>query len=273
MIPPTSIDGTDITGATIDGTDVTEITVDGDTVFTAAPTLPVRYTDLVIWAPFDASQYGGSNTDDVTAIIGGSGDDTAYNVDDGGNSHVQSGVFDINAGKPSGAYKIDNNAFLNTDRPPVTQTFTDMVWVNADSFSTGSIQNIIRPDEGGSNRRGLVRFETNSNTIDYGMHDQSGNFTFLNGGLGSFNTNEWYHIAWNYDGSEVKVYGDGNLLDSSSYSQTISNAKISLGGVTFFGGSEFLVNGLIDDFRHYNVVLTASEIDQIYQNTDPAQNP
>jgi len=32
---PTSIDGTDITGATIDGTDVTEITVDGQTVFTA----------------------------------------------------------------------------------------------------------------------------------------------------------------------------------------------------------------------------------------------
>jgi len=37
---PTSIDATDITGATIDGTDVTEITVDGQTVFAAerAPT-------------------------------------------------------------------------------------------------------------------------------------------------------------------------------------------------------------------------------------------
>ena len=35
MIPPTSIDGTDITGANIDGTDVTEITVDGDVVFTS----------------------------------------------------------------------------------------------------------------------------------------------------------------------------------------------------------------------------------------------
>jgi len=35
MIPPTSIDGTDITAATIDGTDVTEITVDGDVVFTS----------------------------------------------------------------------------------------------------------------------------------------------------------------------------------------------------------------------------------------------
>jgi len=39
-MPPTSIDGTDITGATIDGTDVQEITVDGDTVFTAAPQVP-----------------------------------------------------------------------------------------------------------------------------------------------------------------------------------------------------------------------------------------
>jgi len=43
MIPPTSIDGTDITGATIDGTDVTEITVDGDTVFQAREVPVVEY--------------------------------------------------------------------------------------------------------------------------------------------------------------------------------------------------------------------------------------
>jgi len=42
---PTSIDGTDITGATIDGTDVTEITVDGDVVFSAGPALPT--TNLI----------------------------------------------------------------------------------------------------------------------------------------------------------------------------------------------------------------------------------
>jgi len=35
--PPTSIDGTDITGATIDGQDVEEITVDGQTVFSSGP--------------------------------------------------------------------------------------------------------------------------------------------------------------------------------------------------------------------------------------------
>jgi len=60
MIPPTSIDGTDITGATIDGTDVTEITVDGQTVFTAVPQLPV--TGLV--HNWDATQetYSDSST-------------------------------------------------------------------------------------------------------------------------------------------------------------------------------------------------------------------
>jgi hypothetical protein len=40
MIPPTSIDGTDITGATIDGQDVEEITVDGQTVFSSGPDIP-----------------------------------------------------------------------------------------------------------------------------------------------------------------------------------------------------------------------------------------
>jgi len=51
---PTSIDGTDITGATIDGQDVQEITVDGQTVFTSAPTLGSIITNN--------STFGGSKT-------------------------------------------------------------------------------------------------------------------------------------------------------------------------------------------------------------------
>jgi len=39
-MPPTSIDGSDITGATIDGQDVSEITVDGNIVFEAGPDIP-----------------------------------------------------------------------------------------------------------------------------------------------------------------------------------------------------------------------------------------
>jgi len=60
MIPPTSIDGTDITGATIDGTDVTEITVDGQTVFTAAPP-----ANLVSRWTFDNADTSGNTAIDV----------------------------------------------------------------------------------------------------------------------------------------------------------------------------------------------------------------
>jgi len=69
MMPPTSIDGTDITGATIDGTDVTEITVDGQTVFTAGLDIP----DSVV-ALYDARQLtgysDGQTVDPFTASVG-----------------------------------------------------------------------------------------------------------------------------------------------------------------------------------------------------------
>jgi len=57
MMPPTSIDGTDITGATIDGTDVQEITVDGQTVFTAA-----QLPDTGLLHNFDARELSSATT-------------------------------------------------------------------------------------------------------------------------------------------------------------------------------------------------------------------
>jgi len=64
---PTSIDGTDITGATIDGTDVQEITVDGDTVFTAGPTpAPVNRMYLADFGSKLIRQYDLTNKFDLT---------------------------------------------------------------------------------------------------------------------------------------------------------------------------------------------------------------
>jgi len=62
MMPPTSIDGTNITGATIDGTDVQEITVDGQTVFQAVPSIPEA--DLY---HYDATSLGLADGDPVSS--------------------------------------------------------------------------------------------------------------------------------------------------------------------------------------------------------------
>jgi hypothetical protein len=67
MMPPTSIDGTDITGATIDGQDVQEITVDGQTVFSAGPGDPPDLVNLDLhYAARLETAY--SNNDTVTTF-------------------------------------------------------------------------------------------------------------------------------------------------------------------------------------------------------------
>ncbi len=75
--PPTSIDGTDITGATIDGQDVQEITVDGDTVFTAGPTIIDDFEDGSAspdspWNPWFSREGSGSLSAQSTFVISGS---------------------------------------------------------------------------------------------------------------------------------------------------------------------------------------------------------
>jgi len=97
MIPPTSIDGTDITGATIDGTDVQEITVDGDTVFAAVPDIP--QSGLV-------HQYIAGN------ISGADGDPVTNWADEKGSADLSTG--DAPTLK-TGANGINNNAVVRFD--------------------------------------------------------------------------------------------------------------------------------------------------------------
>jgi len=67
MIPPTSIDGTDITGATIDGTDVQEITVDGDVVFSAVSADVTLPSNTVLRYAANTQNY--NNNDTVTTFV------------------------------------------------------------------------------------------------------------------------------------------------------------------------------------------------------------
>jgi len=67
---PTSIDGTDITGATIDGQDVQEITVDGQTVFSATFTNYIEddFDDNSLSRPRTGQQDGDYETQDGTTL-------------------------------------------------------------------------------------------------------------------------------------------------------------------------------------------------------------
>jgi hypothetical protein len=97
--PPTSIDGTDITGATIDGQEVQEITIDGQTVFTAIP------DSGKLQAHYDATESASPGSNLVTDISG--------------NGHDLSGAFTISSGRINGldAIFLDGSQSLSTSFP------------------------------------------------------------------------------------------------------------------------------------------------------------
>jgi len=272
MMPPTSIDGTDITGATIDGQDVQEITVDGQTVF-SAQTFPVAYSNLVAWYPFDSATYGGSNADDVTAILGGSGDDTAYDGTVSGATYQASGgVTDINAGANSGAFDFDGSN---------------------DSISLPSITQIT----GTKDRTYTMWFKTNT-TAERGLFGHggytalgsnislfcdSGGFRLrINGGnelilSSTYTTGEYVFVSFRISGSNlanalvrVRSENDSSFSqdDFGGISQSIDTGTEALDlGVNSV--NDRFHNGIIEDFRIYDRNLTNSEEESIYLNTEP----
>ena len=93
-----------------------------------------------------------------------------------------------------------------------------------------------------------INFENNAGT-SYGACGKS-----------VLSSNQWHHIAASYDGSTLKLYIDGALVNSTAASGIIS---LSSGG---YIGSEGYnnYNGLIDEVRFYKAGLTSMDINKLY---------
>lgn len=81
--------------------------------------------------------------------------------------------------------------------------------------------------------------------------------------LATYNDNRWHHVVGMYDGTSVKLYVDGVLSDSKSFSGNISygsGAAIGRDG----DNSALYFKGSLDEVRVYNYALTAAEIKQLY---------
>ena len=80
--------------------------------------------------------------------------------------------------------------------------------------------------------------------------------------------NAWHHIAGTWDGSTMRLYVDGNLVDSESQSGTLTNSgkDVMMGAYLLDGnyGKYDGLNGKLDDLRIYKRVLSATEIEGLY---------
>jgi len=140
MMPPTSIDGTDITGATIDGTDVTEITVDGQTVFTA---LSLPQADL-------------DHDYNVASLSLSDGDEISTFPDDSGNgndltAHATGPTFKTNVKNGQPVARVTGDQYLSGPSD-LTQPFTVFIVVKA---NTSDLQGLY--GAGGANADGRIQ--------------------------------------------------------------------------------------------------------------------
>ena len=75
------------------------------------------------------------------------------------------------------------------------------------------------------------------------------------------NTDQWYHVAGTNDGSNLKLYIDGQLKDSAS-----STGYLGVNNIAKIGGepgSSYYFTGLIDDVRIYDRAVSESEFQDI----------
>jgi hypothetical protein len=240
MMPPTSIDGTDITGATIDGQDVQEITVDGDTVFTAG--IPQPPSGIAYWT-FDNDDTSGSTAIDVwgsnnLTINGATTGVTGANV-----NYTTNEAYDFDGTNDT----VEGTNLLSWSELSVN------LWSNSNSFASGDNYIFhIGPSAGSY----YPRIFTNSfNEFDFQYEGVR-----LAGPQAQIGV--WTMLTLTYDGSNVEFYVDGTSFGTGTASGGHSNENVSIGNLFGFGSSYF--NGQIDDVRVYDKGLSSSEVSNLY---------
>jgi hypothetical protein len=216
---------------------------------------------LVAWYRFEDP----SNTAiDATNELGVGSDTTAFDGTVNGASYVENGgVTDILTGTNSGAYDFDGVDDSISDvkaapQPPVTilasvdmptpndfsrvYSSTDTNIRNGYAISLRAIDDTYLSRVAGPNSETTIKTSVNFSSIS--------------------------QLGLTYDGSEMRQFIDGNIVatNPTSLTPSLNPAKI---GAPVNATQEEHSNGIIDDVRIYNRVLSGTEINQIYNNTKP----
>ena len=160
---------------------------------------------------------------------------------------------------------VSNNASLNVTN------FTLEAWVKIDPAQNQRMGIVGKPYWINRSRA------TSTNGLGYGLDIDFGSVRVFGGqsdgswsGAGySISTanisGEWAHIAGTYDGSNFKLYINGVLVKTQSYSGGVYNntQKLTIGS---WPSENKFFKGEIDDVRVWNIVRTESEISQNKDN-------
>jgi hypothetical protein len=148
------------------------------------------------------------------------------------------------------ALNFTGSALVDLGDLDLTGPFTVMAWMQTRSLYTGTCGSLVMKarDYGFELCSGQLAAKIASGTAWSAAVTQP---------LTSADLNVWKHVALTYDGTTLRFYLGGVLINTAAGAHTTNNNPLLLGRWT--PDSEYW-NGLIDEMRIYNRALTQAEV-------------
>lgn len=169
---------------------------------------------------------------------------------------------------PGSGYVLSNKKIF------LGQNQSVFCWVKLNSFNSSSNLTGICGQHNYHNNVGLgLNLIYASSTSGYvGVSTGTGNARTYQTHIGStlLSAGQWYHIGYTYNGSQIKIYVNGNLDKTISFSGIITPPdyfqafqwSLSTNGQSGVQGS-YAMNGFLNDVRAYDHVLSTKEIKEL----------
>jgi hypothetical protein len=139
--------------------------------------------------------------------------------------------------------------------------FTLEAWIYATSWPTNIYEGTIVNKENNSNNGGYMLRAGSGGKLGFGIGaGTNGAWSEINTSTAVLSLNTWHHVATTYDGTKMRAYVDGTLVDSNSttISTGISNTTPLTIGYNPTYGRRW--SGSIDEVRIWNSVRTPAEL-------------
>ncbi len=163
--------------------------------------------------------------------------------------------------------RLDNASdYLPSDQMSMTG------WFYNNQLRYGQGMMGLRDDAGGN--AGFYMIQLNNGQIECRFNNSNNVLSEVLTPAGTIVTDVWQHYAFVYDGSNIIVYLNGDLLGQAPASGTFgSDNKPFVIGRSICCGIAFYQEGNIDEVSLWSKALTPNEITDIYENEiDPTSS-
>ena len=236
---------------------------DGGEVWPADQTFPIRWRTEPVSVPGTAADYRTRILADAPVgywRLGDAAGPTAFDETAGGHDGAYTDGPLLGQG---GIFPLDDSVYFDgvddrvviPDAPALNPAqITVEAWVNP----TGDI-----PNYGGI----LAKTTSGSWNDGFGLAHFTGQEVrfFINQYNTSFVTTDvdpgvWTHLVGTYDGSEIRLYADGVLVDSMEFSEPINHAPADMAIGSDTASGAYMWKGKLDEVAFYDTALDADDV-------------